>query len=145
MVPVRGADGQFEPTRDGPALIACSPGLRPPGIARVIRGGDFAALGFPDYNDNPYALGHVIVAAGADTHLVIDAKSTSTARRKKAAVYHGHGYLPTHPSMRPALVLSGAGIVKGTRLGQVRNVDVAPTIASLLGVTLSNVEGTGIR
>ena len=59
--------------------------------------------------------------------------------------YHGHGYLPDHPDMYPALVLSGSGIARGARLGHVRNVDVAPTIAALLGVELRGVEGRVLR
>jgi hypothetical protein len=42
-------------------------------------------------------------------------------------------------------VLSGAGISPGAQLGHVRNVDVAPTIAALLGVELSDVEGRVLR
>ena len=115
------------------------------GIARVIRPEDFAGLGFPDYDDNPYARGHVIVAADADVHLVLEPKSASVERRRKASPYHGHGYLPDHPSMRPLLVLSGAGIAPGRSLGRVRNLDVAPTIAALLGLSFDGVEGRVLR
>lgn len=114
---------------------------RTAGIARIIRPADFAALGYPDYDDNPYVPGHYIVAAEADTHLVLDASGTDTARRRRARPYHGHGYLPDHPSMRTALVLSGSGIAKGRTLGHVRNLDVAPTIAALLGVKLPRATG----
>jgi hypothetical protein len=37
--------------------------------------------------------------------------------------------------------LSGAGVVQRRDLGQVRNVDVAPTIARLLGVKLPDATG----
>jgi hypothetical protein len=47
--------------------------------------------------------------------------------------------------MYPALVLSGAGIARGARLGHVRNVDVAPTIAALLGVAFPGAEGRVLR
>jgi predicted AlkP superfamily pyrophosphatase or phosphodiesterase len=137
---------RFDPARDGPVLERVLQRLAAaPGIARVIRPADFAALGFPDYADNPYALGHEIVAANIDTHLVIDPASTSTARRPKARAYHGHGYLPNHPAMYPALVLSGAGVAPGSTLGHVRNVDVAPTIAALLGIPMPDVEGRVLK
>jgi arylsulfatase A-like enzyme len=133
---------RFEPSRDSAALEHVLARLAATkGIARVIRPDDFAQLGVPDYHDNPYARGHVIVAADADLHLVIDPASTSTERRRKASPYHGHGYLPDHPSMRPLLVLSGAGVGPGRSIGHVRNIDVAPTIAALLGLTLDGVEG----
>lgn len=137
---------RFEPARDDAAferVLSRLSGTK--GIARVIRPEDFAGLGFPDYDDNPYARGHVIVAANADLHLVIDPKSASAERRRKPSPYHGHGYLPDHPSMRPLLVLSGAGIVPGRSLGHVRNIDVAPTIAALLGLSLEGVEGRVLR
>jgi predicted AlkP superfamily pyrophosphatase or phosphodiesterase len=137
---------RFDPARDNAALERVLSRLASTkGIARVIRPADFAALGFPDYDDNPYARGHVIVAADADLHLVIDPASSSVERRRKARPYHGHGYLPDHVSMRPLLVLSGAGIAPGRSLGHVKNIDVAPTIAALLGLTLNEVEGHVLR
>jgi hypothetical protein len=58
---------QFDPGRDGPAFERVLSRLAATkGIARVIRPQDFRALGIPDYDDNPYARGHVIVAADAD-------------------------------------------------------------------------------
>ena len=63
----------------------------------------------------------------------------------KANPFHGHGYLPDHPAMYPALVFSGAGIAPGRRLGHVRNVAVAPTIAALLNIRLPDVEGRVLR
>ncbi|MPY90696.1 MAG: sulfatase-like hydrolase/transferase [Luteitalea sp.] len=136
----------FDPARDGPVLERVLKRLgSAPGIARVIGPGDMAALGFPDYDLNPYARGHYIVAADIDTHLVLDPDNPSTVRRLMAEPYHGHGYLPDHPAMYPALVLSGAGISPGVRLGHVRNVDVAPTIAALLRVELFDVDGRVLR
>jgi predicted AlkP superfamily pyrophosphatase or phosphodiesterase len=56
-------------------------------------------------------------------------------------VYHGHGYFPDHPSMRAALVMSGAGIAKGRQIGNVKNVDIAPTLARLLGAAMPTAAG----
>jgi hypothetical protein len=38
-------------------------------------------------------------------------------------------------------VAAGAGIRKGKKLGRIRLVDVAPTIAALLGVRMPGVDG----
>ena len=35
----------------------------------------------------------------------------------------------------------GAGIKAGVNLGEIRNIDVAPTVASLLGIPMPGVEG----
>jgi hypothetical protein len=52
-----------------------------------------------------------------------------------------HGYLSTDPDMDAALIISGAGIRPGARLGRVRNLDLAPTAARLLGLTMPDVQG----
>ena len=136
----------FDPPRDGPVLdrvLARLAAARH--IARVFGPDDMAALGYPEYGQSPYARGHHIVAADIDTHLVLDPVDPSTSRRLKAKPYHGHGYLPSHPAMYPALLWSGAGIAPGRRLGHVRNIDVAPTIAEILKVSLPDAEGRVLR
>ncbi|GAC1655350.1 MAG: ectonucleotide pyrophosphatase/phosphodiesterase [Gemmatimonadaceae bacterium] len=52
-----------------------------------------------------------------------------------------HGYLPDIPSMRSSLFLLGAGIPSGQSLGLVDMRDVAPTLATLLGLQLPQAEG----
>ena len=43
--------------------------------------------------------------------------------------------------MNAVFVASGAGIKRGVKLGSIRNLDVAPTIAKLLGLEMKNIEG----
>jgi predicted AlkP superfamily pyrophosphatase or phosphodiesterase len=52
-----------------------------------------------------------------------------------------HGYPATDPELGALFIASGAGIRPGVRLGLIDSVDVAPTIAELLGLTLGNVDG----
>ena len=52
-----------------------------------------------------------------------------------------HGFLSTDPKMNALFVASGAGIKAAKKLATVENVDVAPTIARLLGVPLENASG----
>ncbi len=52
-----------------------------------------------------------------------------------------HGYLPDQPDMLGTCVIWGAGIRPGTRLGKVNSVDIAPTMARLLGIEMPNVDG----
>lgn len=52
-----------------------------------------------------------------------------------------HGYLPSHPNMHGCFVISGAGVKKGGLLEKISNMDVAPTMAKLLGVALPGAEG----
>jgi hypothetical protein len=53
----------------------------------------------------------------------------------------GGGYLPTHPEMDAGFVAWGAGIARGVRIPEMRQTDVAPTLAPLLGVELEGAEG----
>ncbi|MBA2502783.1 MAG: hypothetical protein H0V27_07880 [Pyrinomonadaceae bacterium] len=43
--------------------------------------------------------------------------------------------------MNAIFVAWGRGIRKGTQLGTIRNVDVAPTIAALLGIEMTGIDG----
>jgi predicted AlkP superfamily pyrophosphatase or phosphodiesterase len=52
-----------------------------------------------------------------------------------------HGYLQTHAHMKGCFVVSGAGVKKGVVLDDIRNLDVAPTMARLLGVPMPDVDG----
>ena len=56
----------------------------------------------------------------------------------------GHGYSPETLGMETGLILAGAGIRAGVRLPETRTIDVAPTIAALLGVPLPQADGQPI-
>lgn len=48
---------------------------------------------------------------------------------------HGaHGYDPSYPDMAAIFYALGRGVPAGTKLGEVRTIDVAPTAAALLGI-----------
>ena len=52
-----------------------------------------------------------------------------------------HGFLPTEPRMFTGLIASGAGIRAGVPLPSVRQIDIAPSIARLLGFDFAEAEG----
>jgi predicted AlkP superfamily pyrophosphatase or phosphodiesterase len=132
----------FVAERDGAALErVLARAASTDGVARIVRPGEFAALGYPEYADNPYVPGSYLIAGRIDTALALESARGSSRRRPLDEPYHGHGYFPDHPSMHASLVLSGGGVARGARLDGVRNVDVAPTIASLLGVSLPGATG----
>lgn len=111
------------------------------GVARVFRSAEFHALGIPTYDESPFIAGHDMVVGEVDTYLTADAANPSTARVALTPPRHEHGYLPTNPKMFTALVLSGRGVKSGATIGHVRSLDVAPTIARLLGLEMKDVEG----
>jgi predicted AlkP superfamily pyrophosphatase or phosphodiesterase len=56
-----------------------------------------------------------------------------------------HGYLNTDPQMQAIFIAWGRGIPRGIQLRDISNVDVAPTVAALLGIKMSAVKGHAIE
>jgi predicted AlkP superfamily pyrophosphatase or phosphodiesterase len=52
-----------------------------------------------------------------------------------------HGYLADQPEMRASFFIAGPGIIAGRSLGEIDMRDIAPTLASLLGLSLPRAEG----
>jgi hypothetical protein len=52
-----------------------------------------------------------------------------------------HGQLPTRPGLQTGLVAEGAGIVAGGKIDRMKLIDIAPSVAKLLGLDLPDVEG----
>jgi predicted AlkP superfamily pyrophosphatase or phosphodiesterase len=56
--------------------------------------------------------------------------------------YRGtHGYLPTRAEMRASLIIYGAKAKVGSKLSLAKMIDIAPTAAALLGLSIENAEG----
>lgn len=72
----------------------------------------------------------------------VDGEEIVTPRTSKAGT---HGYLPDQLDMLGTLVMWGYGIKPGIKLGKTSSLDVAPTMAELLGVELPGAEGKVLR
>jgi predicted AlkP superfamily pyrophosphatase or phosphodiesterase len=100
---------------------------------------EFAALGFPTPDKDSRAPDLLMSAkdgyAFAETALG-DAEVVEVNPPRGA-----HGYDPAVPDMRAIFVAYGAGIKPGLLLDEIRNVDVAPTIAKILGLDMKDMEG----
>lgn len=110
------------------------------GIAQVITPAEFEALGYPQPSADARMADLVLAAAegyafsgAADSAPVVDMPAGATPG--------SHGYLDRDPQMRAIFLASGAGIVRGASLDTVRNLDVAPTVARLLGLSLPAARG----
>ncbi len=55
-----------------------------------------------------------------------------------------HGYFPDAPEMRAAFLIAGKGVPKARSLGDIDMRDIAPTLAKVMGVTLSQAEGRSL-
>ncbi len=67
------------------------------------------------------------------------------AVRTKVAPSGKHGYDPSIPELRPSFILSGAGVQPCELREGVNIVDVAPTVAALLGVSMTGTAGTDVN
>ena len=109
------------------------------GVAALLEPEDFPRLGLPRPGDHPSMAdlilaakpGYAVAASAEGDQFVVPGKTTTGS----------HGYLATEPGMNGTFVVAGAGIKPGAKLATVDNVDVAPTVAHLLGVTIPGATG----
>jgi predicted AlkP superfamily pyrophosphatase or phosphodiesterase len=52
-----------------------------------------------------------------------------------------HGYSPDFPGQRASFLAAGPGVPRGRQLDEVRMIDIAPTLAALVGLTLPDADG----
>jgi predicted AlkP superfamily pyrophosphatase or phosphodiesterase len=108
------------------------------GIDAVFTAEEFAQIGQFTPQTDPRAPDLWLAAKSGYSFTDADSGTFIAPRDAKAGT---HGYLPDHPEMLGSLILSGAGIKPGVRLGKVSNQTVAPTIAELLGIELPTADG----
>ncbi|MEO7102450.1 MAG: ectonucleotide pyrophosphatase/phosphodiesterase [Gemmatimonadaceae bacterium] len=105
------------------------------GIAKVYTPEDLKAM-----HSNPTAFLALEAARGfaigSDLEGAIVTPSTTVGK---------HGYNPDIPELRPAMILSGAGVYPCQLRADVRIVDVGPTVAALLGVSMHGVAGRNVN
>jgi hypothetical protein len=56
-----------------------------------------------------------------------------------------HGQLPDRPGLETGLIAEGPSVRSGAVLGRIHLVDIAPTVAALLGLRMEGVEGRVLR
>ena len=111
------------------------------GVERIYEPHEFAALGLPTPAQNDQIADLFVVAKDgyAFTHYPTGDEAVTELTPE---VYPGHhGYLASDPQLNGMFVAWGHGVKRGAQLGEIRNLDVAPTVAALLGLKMENVEG----
>lgn len=103
-------------------------------IWRVITSRDAAKLGA----DPRVAL--YLDAAPSYTLSPRTTGSTITRASERVA----HGYSPSRSEMRATLIVAGKGINRGVKIEYARLIDIAPTIARLLGLEMKTARGRAI-
>lgn len=113
------------------------------GVAKVLDGSEAHTLDMPTPAENQ-GMGDLILIArpGYAFQARVDGDETNGDPKN----YYGtHGYLASDPEMDGTFIAWGYGIKPGTKLGRIRNRDVAPTIGALLDVQLPGAEGRPLR
>ena len=108
------------------------------GVETVLGPERFAKLGQPTRDQDPRA-GHLWLAAKRD-YAFADSPAGDKVVTRLASLVGTHGYLPDQPDMLATCVVWGAGIQPGVDLGKIRETEIAPMIARLLGLELPAAE-----
>ena len=106
------------------------------GIAGIYDAADYPALGLPTKDPQ---FGQLLLAAKDGYSF-----SGATGGPVTAAVPQvggSHGYLASETDMNPILIVSGRGVTARGQWATQSNLDIAPTIAQLLGVPLPSAKG----
>jgi predicted AlkP superfamily pyrophosphatase or phosphodiesterase len=111
------------------------------GIDKIIGPAGFGALGLPQPNREPQMYQLLLTAKdGYSFSGAAGGPVTSEVLQQAGS----HGYLASDPEMDAIFIASGYGVRPGAHLDRVANIDVASTIAKLLGVALPGAKGKPI-
>jgi predicted AlkP superfamily pyrophosphatase or phosphodiesterase len=110
------------------------------GVDRVYGVEDFPSLGLPIPSVSDQAP-DLVITAQSDYSFSGDPGEEFVT---PVATGGTHGFLNTDPKMQAIFIAWGDGIPKGVRLGSISNLDVAPTIAALLGFKMRQAKGHAI-
>jgi predicted AlkP superfamily pyrophosphatase or phosphodiesterase len=124
-----------------PKLKTLCAGLE--GVKQVIDGNDGPTLGMPTPAENQ-GMGDLVLYA-KDGYAFYQGLEGADVTRESKGYLGTHGYPNSDPELDGIFLASGYGIKPGTKLERVTNLDVAPTIAELLGVPLPNVDGRALK
>jgi len=109
------------------------------GIERVVEPAEFATYGLPA----PTATGQMgaLFVLGKSGYAFTADIGDAVVVDVPAASLGSHGYVASDPDLQAIFIASGRGIRPGMKIDGVRNLDIAPTAARLLGVKLGDVDG----
>ncbi len=112
------------------------------GMAMVLEGDKFAECGFPDVRDWPQMADMVLVAEdGYCFSGKADEERWVAPNTQVGAPLGNHGFISTNPKMNATFIAAGAGLKSGVKLDVIDNINVAPTVAHLLGIELPDTDG----
>lgn len=116
------------------------------GVAEILLPERFAEYGLPVPREYAPAPNAVLVAKdGYSVSSTVEGDAFVQDNVQAKTALGQHGFLSTLKKMNASLVLAGQGIRRGGKLRGVENIDVAPTIASVLGLTEFTADGKVLK
>ena len=113
------------------------------GVGEVLDGSEGPRFGMPTPSENQ-GMGDLIL--WAKPGYAFKDPATTLGTIVDPTNYLGtHGYAASDPELDGVFIASGHGIKAGVRLPRVANLNVAPTLAQLLGVSLPDAEGRVLK
>ena len=109
------------------------------GVGEVLDGSEGPRFGMPTPTENP-GMGDLILWAKPG-YAFKDPANTAGTIVDPTNYLGTHGYANSDPELDGIFLASGYGIKVGSRIPRIRNLDVAPTLAALLGVQLPATDG----
>lgn len=109
------------------------------GVSRILSRAEFKANGLATPEEDPHAPDLIVL--GGNGYYFGDTSAGQIPKSEKPEVRGSHGQDPLLPNLHAMFVAWGVGIKPGTKIGEIKNVDVAPTIAKILQVNLPSAEG----
>lgn len=113
------------------------------GIESVIRPERFAEYGLSLPSQDPHAPD--LILSAKDGYMFSDSLAGDLDVTPKAEERGTHGYDPNVPALHATFIAWGYGIQAGRKIPTMANIDVAPTAATLLGISLPDAEGQPLR
>jgi predicted AlkP superfamily pyrophosphatase or phosphodiesterase len=108
-----------------------------PGVGEVLRPAAFPELGLPQPDRDP-TQGDLVLHAAEGWFFTRHATAEGAAT---ALGYRGtHGHRPDDPRLHAGFIAAGPSVVASADVGLLDHLDVAPTLAAMLGVKLETAE-----
>lgn len=113
------------------------------GVGRLIEREEFPSLGLPAAGELDEYYPDFAFESEIDCFVHFDHEERDVIKRYSKFIGM-HGFLPQREPLKAVFAAAGPSIRAGVRLPEIRIVDVAPTIARLLGTELARADGRAL-
>lgn len=112
------------------------------GVEAIFENGDYPALGLPTLEEHPNQADLIFEAAeGYFVYFGDEGEDVISTHKYRAM----HGYLPSKEKLKGVFVASGPHVHNQGMFESMNMVDIAPTIASTLGIEMVDMDGQVLR